>query len=168
MEDFKALELCINKIQDYHNIRRHIMDHGVYRRDSLGVPRHMGEERDKLVAIGVLEKMFKIASEREEELCDEANDRLREYWDESRPGQYGLCHQPTDDWPNSKHLGYQMLQVLLINNGLLTSEQMQTLKVNPAGHLPRDLCVKLNRMGVEADPRTIRRHIIEAAKTYFG
>ena len=168
MEEFKALELCIYKMQDYHNVEHHIREHGLYRRDSLGFPRHVFDELNKSDAIGVLEKMFKVASEREEELCDESIDRLREYWDQSRPGQYGLCHQPIDDWPNSKHLGYQMLQVLLINQGLLTSDEMRTLKANPNTHLPKNLCLELNGMGVEAHPKTIRRHIVKAAETYCG
>jgi hypothetical protein len=168
MEEFKALELCIYKEQDYHSVRKHIMKHGLYKRDSLGFPLHVSDDPSKSEAIGVLEKMFKVASEREEPLCDESNDRLREYWYQSRPGQYGLLSQPIDDWSNRKQLGYQMLQVLLIKQGLLTSDEMRELKANPGKHLPKNLCLKLHGMGVEGDPKTIRRYIMRAAETYYG
>ena len=168
MEEFKALEFLIYKEQDYHSVRKHIMEYGPYKRDSLGYPRHMSDDPSKVEAIGVLEKMFKVASENEEAFCDESDDRLREYWARSRPGQYGLLSQPMDDWSDRKQLGYQMLQVLLIKQGLLTSDEMRELKANPRKHLPKNLCPELHRMGVEGDPKTIRRYIMKAAETYYG
>jgi len=171
LDKFLALEFWINKSTNYADIARHIEGKGLFRRNKLGTPVFVNSDDHKKKAIEVLTKLRRDSEKREfEDLSDEVEDRLREYWSLPCAGQYGLISSPDVDWrPNSRHVGYQMLQALLIKSDLLTKEQMKKLKDSPEGiNLPTELYTGLDRLGVEASPNTIRRHVIAAAKTFYG
>jgi len=170
LDEFRALELWIYNDEDYGNIAKHIDEEGLYQIDKFGdaIAVFSEEHKAKAKAVLIAHREDRVNGEFDN-LSDEEELRLREYWDRRPADNYGLLSPPADDWrPNKKHAGYQMLQALLIKSRLLTKEQMKDLKDNPKKHLPEDLIKELNLAGVGATPKAIRRHVINAAATFDG
>ena len=170
MGEFRALELWIYNDEDYGNIAKHIDEKGLYQIDKFGdaIAVFSEEHKAKAKAVLIAHRNDRVNG-KFDNLSDEEDLRQREYWDRRPADNYGLLSPPADDWrPNKTHAGYQMLQALLIKSRLLTKEQMKELKDNPKTHLPKNLYGEFNRAGVVVPPKTIRRHVINAAKTFYG
>ena len=167
-DDFKPLELWLKDDDSLSKLASFISAGKLYRIDELKQPQLASpEERNE--AIALLKKWAKKGIKDcnwDGSMEDYVLDEQRERWLVSFVGQFGL-RESENIW-RSDHEGYHLIQVLLIDAGLLTEDQMRHIKKNPEAHFPSKLYSDLNRLGVIADDKTIRRHIANAAQTISG
>jgi len=167
--DFKPLELWCEDADSLSNLARYISAGELYRLDELKQPQLVASPEEKKEAIALLkhwEKRGITDVNWDGSMADNILEMQRERWLGGFVGQFGL-RESENIW-RSDHEGYHLIQVLLVNAGLLTEDQMRHIKKNPGAHFPSNLYSDLHGLGVSADDKTIRRHIVNAAQTIPG